>query len=165
MNVAAGYISQTQVISKDGATVSQAITYCDNVIHSPSGNYSQANDICDTINSGQLVKAGVIPLSTQNISYAHWGRDLEFRVTPNPAHGPLHFAFSLAKAGPVDLSVYDLAGRRMTTLVNGVLEAGAHGVTWDAMAPTGDMARVGMYFARLMTRDGAATLRVLQLER
>lgn len=165
LNVAAGYISQTQVISTDGATVSQAITYCDGVIHNPNGNYSQANDICDTINNGQLVKAGVIPLSTQNISYAHWGRDLEFRVTPNPAHGPLHFAFSLAKTGPVDLSVYDVAGRRVTTLVNGVLEAGAHGVTWDAMAPTGDMARVGMYFARLLTRDGAATLRVLQMEK
>jgi hypothetical protein len=164
MNVAAGNLSQTKVISQDGATVSQAITYCDNVIHSPNGNDSQANDICDAINSGQTVKAGQIPLSTQNITYARWGRSLEFRVTPNPGHGPLHFAFSLPKGGPVDLSVYDVAGRRVTTLLDGTMEAGSHGVTWDAIGP-GGMTRVGMYFARLMTREGTATLRVLQMDK
>src|SRR5205085_731087 len=52
LNVAAGDIAQTQVISADGATVSQAITYSDNVIDSPTGNYAKANNICDAINNG-----------------------------------------------------------------------------------------------------------------
>lgn len=51
LNVAAGYISQTEIISADGATVSQAITYCDNLIDESSGDHEKAKSICDDINN------------------------------------------------------------------------------------------------------------------
>jgi len=56
LNVAANDIGQTRVISADGATVSQAITYSDNLIDSPTGNYERAKTICDMINNGQMVR-------------------------------------------------------------------------------------------------------------
>jgi hypothetical protein len=164
LNVAGGYISQEQVISVDGATVSQAITYCDNVIDSPSGNYERAKSIADDINNAVIVPAGWIPLGTQKIDYARGHQSLAFRATPNPAHGVLTFQFSLPKAGPVDLRIFDVAGRVVATLLDGTMEAGSHGVTWDAVGPTGTT-HIGMYFARLSTREGAATLRVLQMDK
>jgi hypothetical protein len=163
LNVAAGYLGQEQVISVDGATVSQAITYCDNVIDSPSGNYERAKSIADDINNAVLVPAGWIPLSTQKIDYARGHQSLAFRATPNPAHGFLTFQFSLPKAGPVDLRIFDVAGREVATLVDGPMEAGSHGVAWDASGP--GSAHIGMYFARLRTSEGAVTLRVLQMDK
>jgi hypothetical protein len=69
LNVAAGYISQTAVISSDGATVSQAITFCDQTIDNPLGNYERAKTIADIINNGATVPSGMIPLSTAQIAY------------------------------------------------------------------------------------------------
>jgi len=165
LNVAANDISQTQVISADGATVSQAITYCDNLIDSPTGNYERAKTICDLINNGQTVPAGMIPLSTQQIAYAN-GRDrLAFRVTPNPSRGPLRFQFLVVKTEPVDLSVFDLAGRLVVKLVDGTMQAGPHTVTWNASRSGDNRGQRGMLFARLRTRDeGSQVLSVMRLQ-
>jgi hypothetical protein len=159
LNVAAGQISQTRVISADGATVSQAITYSDNLIDNPSGDYSKAITICDRINNGQQVQAGMIPLSTQNIEYAQSEAKVDFRVT-NPARGVLDFHFSLLKGGPVELRVFDLAGRTLNRLVDGPMVAGTHIVRWDGTGA----ARSNLCFVRLRTANGDQTLKVLMLK-
>jgi hypothetical protein len=158
LNVAAGQIAQTKVISADGATVSQAITYSDNQIDLPAGNHERAKTICDMINNGELVPAGMIPLSTQNIEYA--GKSLAFGVS-HPANGILDFHFSLTSSGPVELSLFDVAGRIVDRLVDGPLTAGPHTARWSAAGNLGN----GLYFARLKTRSGEQTLKVIALER
>ncbi|MCK4511487.1 T9SS type A sorting domain-containing protein, partial [bacterium] len=50
---------------------------------------------------------------------------------PNPARSYAIVGFSLAAPGHVTVGVYDIAGRRVATLLNGVATAGAHRVTWD----------------------------------
>jgi hypothetical protein len=157
LNVAAGQISQLRVISADGATVSQAITYTDNVIDSPSGDYDKAATICDRINNGQQVQAGMIPLSTQNIQYAQPGTKLSFSVN-NLGRGIMQFRFSLKDGGPVDLSLFDVAGRLVQKLVDGPMAAGSHTVQWSR-------AGNALFFARLRTRSGSQTLKVLVSER
>jgi len=164
LNVAAGYISQTKVISADGATVSQAITYCDNVIDSPSGNYQKANTIADDVNNGVIVPAGMIPLNTLDISYRGEQRGLSFRVTPNPGPGVRTFEFTLARPGSVRLGVYDVSGRLVQALVGGQLPAGAHSVSWSEVSHGGARVGNGLYFARLETPEGTRTLKVLELK-
>jgi len=61
--------------------------------------------------------------------------------------------FDVKQAGPVRLEVYDVAGRRVATLVNGVQEPGEHEVAWDGETERGD-ARRGIYFARIETPEG-----------
>lgn len=164
LNVASNAISQTRVISADGATVSQAITYSDNLIDSPTGNYEKAKTICDMINNGQLVPAGMIPLGTQTIAYAAGRGTLQFRVTPNPGRGPLRFQFSVRKTESVELIVFDVAGRAVAKLVDGTLEAGAHTVTWNDSRSADHRDQNGVFFARLRTRDeGSEVVSVLRL--
>jgi hypothetical protein len=86
---------------------------------------------------------------------------VELLVGPNPSTGTTRFVVRLPRAGLVDLSLFDLAGRRVTTLVHGTEAAGERTVTWDA---TG--ARSGLYFARLSVDGEVRTTRVaLQLAR
>jgi Matrixin/FlgD Ig-like domain len=61
--------------------------------------------------------------------------------------------FDMKEAGPVRLEVFDVAGRRMATLVNGLRDAGEHEIAWDGETPNGD-ARRGIYFARIETPEG-----------
>ncbi|TKJ42554.1 hypothetical protein CEE37_02370 [candidate division LCP-89 bacterium B3_LCP] len=51
---------------------------------------------------------------------------------PNPFNPRTVISYELPDAGLIKLSVYDVAGRLITELVNGVQDAGNHEVTFDA---------------------------------
>ncbi|MDG5766203.1 CotH kinase family protein [Balneolales bacterium ANBcel1] len=63
---------------------------------------------------------------------------------PNPFNPSTSIRFDLPESGEVRLEVYDLTGRRITTLVEGIRQAGTHHVHWDA---TGHAS--GIYLYRL----------------
>jgi hypothetical protein len=75
---------------------------------------------------------------------------------PNPADNSVSIAFSLPEAQRVSLSVYDLAGRRVTTLSEGELPAGRHAVSWDCAGEAS-----GVYLMRLETAGEALSRRVV----
>ncbi|MEZ4648905.1 MAG: hypothetical protein R3E97_09000 [Candidatus Eisenbacteria bacterium] len=54
-----------------------------------------------------------------------------FAGTPNPFNPRTTIRFNLAVTGPVELAIYDVAGRKVRTLVNTTLEAGPHDAIWD----------------------------------
>lgn len=81
-------------------------------------------------------------------------------IAPNPSALTATVRFTLAAAGRVRLEVLDLQGRRVTTLADGVLEAGEHTVAWRGAADDGRAAGAGMYFVRLET-NGERHLRKL----
>ena len=51
---------------------------------------------------------------------------------PNPFNPETEIAYTLGKAGNVDLSIYDAAGQLVQNLVSGYQNAGRHSVRWDA---------------------------------
>jgi hypothetical protein len=51
---------------------------------------------------------------------------------PNPFNAKTNIEFDLLGNSHVELSVYDITGARVATLVNGEMEAGVHSVNWDA---------------------------------
>jgi len=67
---------------------------------------------------------------------------------PNPSRDAVSFDLVLAKPGSMDVAVYDLAGRRVTTLVRGQVEAGTRTLRWDGRDTSGRPVR-GMFFVRV----------------
>lgn len=51
---------------------------------------------------------------------------------PNPFNPTTNFRFRLAETGFTKLTVYDLTGRKIATVVQQLLNAGSHQFTWDA---------------------------------
>jgi hypothetical protein len=76
---------------------------------------------------------------------------------PNPFAGTATLAFALAQAGPVELAVYGVDGRRIVTLVQETRAAGQYRLTWDGRDAGGQAVRPGMYYARLVTSEGRFT--------
>ncbi|MCD6249214.1 MAG: T9SS type A sorting domain-containing protein [candidate division Zixibacteria bacterium] len=160
LNVAAGYISQVEVISEDGATVSQAITYCDNLIDDPVSDHEIAKTICDDINNGRLVGPGVIPLSTAQIAYKQLPVTYSLAQNyPNPFNPITEICFSLPVGSPVKLEVFNSTGQSVTTLINSHVDAGYHSVTWDAS----DVAS-GVYLYRLTIGEFMETKKMVLLK-
>jgi len=63
---------------------------------------------------------------------------------PNPFNATTTFRFSVPSQSYVALKLYDITGRQVTTLTQGLRAAGAHEVRYDASALA-----TGIYFARL----------------
>jgi hypothetical protein len=76
---------------------------------------------------------------------------LPLRVSahPNPFNPRTTLAWSQPRAGRVRLSVYDLRGRLVRSLVDEDRPAGRHEVVWDGRTDAGDAAASGVYFYRL----------------
>lgn len=51
---------------------------------------------------------------------------------PNPFNPGTTIAFSIEATGPASLTVYDLTGSKVATLVNGMMNAGNHEIAFDA---------------------------------
>ncbi|MCU0606666.1 MAG: C25 family cysteine peptidase [Candidatus Edwardsbacteria bacterium] len=68
---------------------------------------------------------------------------------PNPFARRTAIGFQLPQAGKVELSVYNIAGQRVRTLVDGSLAAGAHTVTWTGNDQRGATASSGVYVVRI----------------
>ncbi|MEE9442974.1 MAG: T9SS type A sorting domain-containing protein [candidate division Zixibacteria bacterium] len=162
LNVASGKLSQMEIIIGDGATVSKAITYCDDVIDDPAGDHETAKTICDEINNNRQVAAGLIPPSTVNIAYRLLGRPVTYRLSqnyPNPFNPTTEISFSLPDAAVVKLEVFNIIGQRVTVLVDEHLEAGLHHIQWD-----GSNIASGTYLYRLKAGEFTETKKMLLLK-
>lgn len=68
---------------------------------------------------------------------------------PNPFNPRTTVAFSLPAAGPVELRVYDIEGRLVSTLIDHALDAGHHEVHWEGRDDRGRSVASGVFFCRL----------------
>jgi hypothetical protein len=82
---------------------------------------------------------------------------------PNPAHGGTRFRLALPVSSDAHLALYDVAGRRVRTLVEGPLGPGRHDVPWDGTDDGGRRLGAGVYFARATWSGFTAERRVVLL--
>jgi hypothetical protein len=68
---------------------------------------------------------------------------------PNPFNPVTTIAFGMPMGGRAELSIYDITGRVVTTLVDGEVGPGFHNVTWDGTNSSGEKVASGVYFSRL----------------
>ena len=90
--------------------------------------------------------------------------DLHLETSPNPAAGAATVRFTLPAPAWVTLTIYDVRGRIVRTMLDGISSGGAHDVRWDGLDGEGRRVGSGVYFARLAT-SGRATQKKITLLR
>lgn len=83
---------------------------------------------------------------------------------PNPFNPSTRIQYGLAVAGSVELSVYDVCGARVATLVEGFRPAGPGVVDWDGTDAAGRAVASGLYFCRLRAGTIALTRKMILLK-
>ncbi len=78
---------------------------------------------------------------------------------PNPFNPETRIAFTLHRAGQVKLSVYDLLGRQVAVLTNGIMNSGRHEITFNGA----DLAS-GVYFYKLESGNMTSMKRMVLLK-
>ncbi|NOT34211.1 MAG: hypothetical protein HOP12_08595 [Candidatus Eisenbacteria bacterium] len=82
---------------------------------------------------------------------------------PNPSSGATTLGFALPRAEHARLTLLDVTGRRVRTLVDGAFEAGEHVASWDGRDERGGRAPAGLYWARLEAGGESAVRRLVRI--
>ncbi len=83
---------------------------------------------------------------------------------PNPFNPTTIINFSLPSKAKVDLSIYNIKGQKVTTLVSSSLEKGKHSVVWDSKDKNGKAVSSGVYFYKLKTLNKSIIKKCLLLK-
>ena len=105
-------------------------------------------------NSPQLVvvlagSAAQLSLNSSHIDATRPGEILLHANHPNPFAGGTTIQYALPRPVQVRLAIYDIAGRKVRTLVDGVQGPVESRVTWDGRDEKGGRLSAGVYFYRL----------------
>jgi len=79
------------------------------------------------------------------------------RASPNRASRQTLVHFETRDGGPVQASVYDLAGRRVRGLSDGFLSPGVHDLLWDGRNEEGRAVAAGIHLVRVSMTEGTTT--------
>jgi hypothetical protein len=91
-------------------------------------------------------------------------RALLYQNVPNPFNPQTTIGFNLPETAGVWLSIYDLTGRHVSTLVNGDVPAGEHRIRWDGRDGNGDQMASGVYLYQLRAGSFVETKRMVLLK-
>jgi choice-of-anchor B domain-containing protein len=105
---------------------------------------------------GMPTAADVLPPSRLRLELA--------QSSPNPFAKTTEILFALPQEQHAQLSVYDVRGARVATLVDAMLPAGHHTATWDGRTFTGERAASGVYFYKLQTKGEIRTRKLVRLD-
>ncbi len=119
--------------------------------------YRYRIDVSDEIGRRILFETEWITMPT--------GKALLEQNFPNPFNPRTTIPFHLPVSSHVHLSVLDLLGRRIITLVNEILPTGSHDIEWNGRNAEGNPVSSGVYLYRLKTGKTSLTKKMLLLKK
>jgi len=171
MNMVSLKVGQYTVVTEDGRTAGDVLTYVSMLLSDgDDSNDELAKDLAEDVNLRRPIAAGIIPdgsilYKDGGFQTIDWGLEVlpeTFALGqnyPNPFNPTTNINFDLPKAQFVNLTVYNVLGQKVATLVDENISAGTHTVQFDAR----NLAS-GIYVYRLQT-DGFVKVRKMLLTR
>jgi len=84
-----------------------------------------------------------------------------FSVYPNPMKAQAQIEYTLKAPAEVNLSVYDIMGRLVQTVIQGKHPAGLHRAYWEGKTQSGEPVAKGVYLLRLQTPSQTKTAKIV----
>jgi Zinc carboxypeptidase/Carboxypeptidase regulatory-like domain/FlgD Ig-like domain len=140
-------------IYRDGTEIGTTtdLTYTD--VNVPAGDYTYGvtavfsggfeSDVTEVSISHTDAGNNMIPVHTELT-----------QIYPNPFNPQTTISFSLSQDAKVSISVFNVKGQRINSLVNDELAAGFHQVVWKGIEDSGKHSSSGIYFVIMDARNG-----------
>jgi hypothetical protein len=102
--------------------------------------------------SAALINANIYSQATQkDVNSNH------FTIAPNPVSNSTTISFVLAQSQKVSLTIYDMNGRLIKTLVDEDMQQGTHQLIWNVRDEKGNSVTTGIYFLKMQMGNYAET--------
>ncbi|MCY1720458.1 T9SS type A sorting domain-containing protein [Prolixibacteraceae bacterium Z1-6] len=133
-----------------------------NVFFANKTGFTKVNDKTTTIDTaGHRIYASIAHFSTIVVKESKAFTSLPITpssehllyIYPNPFNSSSTIQFSLANAGKVNITIYNIFGQPVQILANGEYSEGLHMVSWQGNDFNGSPAPSGMYLCRFI-KDG-----------
>ena len=105
------------------------------------------------------VAYGVLPLSTVDLEES----SLLSQNYPNPFYERTNIRFIAPEDSEAKLTVYDLSGRLVATLVDGTVEKGIHEIEWAPVSMNNQLPASGLFFARLVIGERDERIKLIKI--
>jgi hypothetical protein len=89
---------------------------------------------------------------------------LQVSASPNPFNPITMINYQVPETGSWRVEIFDIQGRRISTLFEGELSAGKQEIRWDGTTESGRIAGSGLYFARVSGVTGSCSTKLLLLK-
>lgn len=80
---------------------------------------------------------------------------------PNPFNPNTTIQFELPKQNQVKIRIYNILGKEIAEILNGVYTAGLHQAMWNGTTSAGEQVSTGVYFVRLETQNYSDTKKII----
>ncbi|NQV15693.1 T9SS type A sorting domain-containing protein, partial [bacterium] len=87
-----------------------------------------------------------------------------FSNYPNPFNPSTTIQYELPELSTVVLSIYDIRGREVRTLLEGTKPPGSYEVQWNGVDNSGNPVSTGVYFCRLQAGSYSKTIKMVYLK-
>ena len=127
------------------------------------------NGMVSTVTEGLDVNTSIVVFYDEVVTGVQ-NPDLQpeaFRVEqnyPNPFNPSTVIEYSLGVAEHVTLKIYTMVGEEVTTLVDGIQDAGLKFATWDGRDSKGNQVATGMYMYRIKTSSSVEVRKMILMK-
>lgn len=87
--------------------------------------------------------------------------DFQLEIYPNPFSTATRIKYRITAKSKINLSVYDINGRKVKTLLNKTQQPGYYSIVWDGRDNNNNLIRKGLYFITIQTKKGTYTKRII----
>lgn len=130
--------------------------------------YTYLSDLYAEIGLNDLIVSSYaegIPVASDTISFTVTGTGINLEPTrllnviasPNPFVSTTSISFELSETSYTRIDIFDLSGRRITTLNNSILSSGSHSIGWNGNTSNNEEASVGLYLCRIESGNTVET--------
>jgi hypothetical protein len=109
-----------------------------------------ASAVNDYIREGFDMEA----LDTTAIDFDLFAKFLILQIHPNPFNTLTAIQYQVPQRGSMKLVVYDLLGRKVRTLIDGLVSSGTYETNWDGTDNDGNILGSGIYFCHISGNHG-----------
>lgn len=85
------------------------------------------------------------------------------KTYPNPFNPTTTIAYGVKEEGTVTISIYDITGKLINTLLNKTQLVGNHSIQWNGKDESGRLVPGGIYLSRISTNNNSKTVKLLLL--
>jgi len=121
---------------------------------------SMTTDEKDTVDLQLTVEDAIVGLDQSSIP-------LVFSLSqnyPNPFNPVTTLRYDLPENGLVNITIYDMLGRQVKTLVNQTQDAGYKSIIWDATNNYGQLVSAGIYLYQIQAGEYISTKKMVLLK-
>ena len=86
------------------------------------------------------------------------------RCCPNPTSNTASIRFAIPHKADISIDVYDVSGKKVSTVANGEFESGVHNISWNRKTEKGVRVPQGIYFIRLKSEGIKANTKLILID-